>query len=131
MISWFEKHNKISWIITIIGAILIFYISSLTFAAGPSKITLIPTFYHILAFFCFSFFLFISLVRGRKNYVIFIMGILIVIAYAISDEIHQFFVPGRYCNIFDVFLDLVGIFFAFMVYNILIIYRGNKTRMKR
>ncbi len=36
MIFWFEKHNKISWIITILIAIFIFYISSLSFEPTPA-----------------------------------------------------------------------------------------------
>jgi len=126
MISWFEKHNRISWLITIIGACLIFYISSLPSDIFPYEINTLSTLYHILAFFCFSIFFFISLFREKKNYLFFVLGILIVIAYAILDEIHQFFVLGRYCTLFDVFLDLVGISFAFMLYIILILRRQIK-----
>ncbi len=30
------------------------------------------------------------------------------VLYAISDEIHQYFVPGRACRAFDVFIDSLG-----------------------
>jgi len=124
MIGWFEKHNKISWVITIIGAIAIFYISSLSFkgGGGPGIMSIL---YHILAFFCFALFLLISLVKGKEKYSLFILGIIISIAYGISDEIHQFFVPGRYCSFSDVGLDSVGIVFAFMIYFISVKYRRN------
>ncbi|MBF0122193.1 MAG: VanZ family protein [Candidatus Omnitrophica bacterium] len=38
------------------------------------------------------------------------------VLYAISDEIHQFFVPGRSCAITDVGIDIVGIilFYVFL-----------------
>lgn len=35
-------------------------------------------------------------------------AILICILYAISDEIHQLFVPGRSCQILDVLIDSLG-----------------------
>ncbi len=49
-----------------------------------------------------------------------IISLVPCIIYAISDEIHQYFVPERACRIFDVFVDSSGsltgilIFFAFI-----------------
>ncbi len=31
------------------------------------------------------------------------------IPYALLDELHQLFVPGRYCDVFDFIMDVVGI----------------------
>ena len=117
MISWFEKHTKISWAITLIITIAIFYISSLTFeqSTGSGGIGLKAILYHIIVFFFFAFFLAISLVRGKNRSLIFIV-IIISILYGISDEIHQFFVPGRVSSIYDVFLDSVGTIFASFFY---------------
>lgn len=42
------------------------------------------------------------------------------ILYAISDEIHQFFVPGRSCRIFDVFVDTCGLITGITFYIIII-----------
>jgi len=118
MISWFEKHNKLSWIITIFIAIIIFYFSSLSFLGigeGYTK-SWMSIVYHIVIFFFLSLFLFISLVKGKSNSKLFLFVILVLISYGIIDEIHQFFVQGRFCTIIDVFFDSIGIFFAFMVY---------------
>lgn len=38
------------------------------------------------------------------------------IVYAITDEIHQMFVPGRSCKITDVLIDTAGIVFGTFVY---------------
>ncbi len=121
MIIWFEKHNKLSWAITILGAIMIFCLSSLVFepSIGKGSINLISILYHIFAFFLFGLFLLISLIKGRVRYSILVLGIITSIAYAISDEIHQFFVPGRFCTLFDIFLDITGISFACVIYLIL------------
>lgn len=42
---------------------------------------------------------------GKQTYVLSLGGAL---AYAILDEIHQAFVPGRTCSLFDVGWDFVG-----------------------
>ena len=116
MISWFEKHNKISWIITILIAMVIFYLSSLSFKSAPlggfGYKTII---YHFYAFFFFSLFLFISLIKGKKKNLIFI-SIILAIFYAISDEIHQLFVLGRSCAISDILIDSIGVFLAGYLY---------------
>jgi VanZ family protein len=124
MLSWLEKHSKVSWTITIIIALIIFYVSSLTFTLGPpSPITSIkPILYHIFAFFGLAFFLLITLVKGKHKEFIF-PAILIAIIYAITDEIHQLFVPGRFGSISDVITDSIGIIFATMIYAITIQYR--------
>ena len=35
--------------------------------------------------------------------------------YAATDEIHQYFVPGRQCDIFDWVADLLGVAFALFI----------------
>lgn len=123
MINWFEKHHRISWIITIVIAGVIFYISSLTFAKGYGKGGSInATLYHIFAFFFLAFFLLISLIKG-ENKKLLLIGIVIGILYGISDEFHQSFVPGRYSSFGDVLLDVIGILFASLSYNISLNYR--------
>ena len=126
MIWWFEENYKLSWFITLVGACLIFWISSLNFGGGTGGNTnFICILYHFSVFFCFFFFLFISLIRGRKNYLLFFAGFLMVVAYAISDEIHQYFVPWRFCDIFDVYVDTVGIIVAMIIYLTIVLWRKN------
>lgn len=125
MISWFERHNKLSWAITILIAVIIFYFSTLSFVGvgegyGKNWMSIV---YHIIIFFFLSLFLFISLIKGKSNSKLFLFVILILISYGILDEIHQFFVPGRFCTILDLGFDSIGILFAFMFYVISIKYR--------
>jgi len=119
MIKWFEEHNKLSWAIAILIAVIIFYLSTLSFGKGfeIGHITNWKSIvYHIVIFFALSLFFFISLLRGKGNFKLFLFSILILISYGILDEIHQFFVSGRFCSVLDVGFDLLGILFAFMVY---------------
>jgi len=117
-INWFEKHNKISWLITLIIAGIIFYLSSKTFTGkGVPTSNILSIFYHFFAFFFLALFLSFSLIKGKtKNkYFIFII-ILISIAYGILDEVHQYFVPGRYCCFQDVLTNSAGIIFSTCFY---------------
>ena len=117
MIKWFEKHNKISWIITILIAIVIFYVSSLTFPPGPEAgFNWKPIAYHFYAFLFFSAFVLISLVKG-KNKKFIPLAIALSVIYAISDEFHQFFVPGRACALSDVLIDSAGILCSVLIYS--------------
>ena len=102
MLSLLEKYNKISWAFVIVIAIVIFYLSSLTFAPGPATTSNVPsTLYHFFAFFFLAFFLLPALVKGKGRGLIFI-AILLAILYGISDEFHQLFVPGRHFSLFDI-----------------------------
>ncbi len=46
----------------------------------------------------------------------FFITISICFLYALSDEIHQFFVPGRACRILDVLIDTLGSSFFILIY---------------
>ncbi len=38
------------------------------------------------------------------------------VLYAVSDEIHQFFVPERACRVFDVFVDSCGVLTGILIF---------------
>jgi len=109
MIRQFAKH----WIPVIIYAGIIFYSSSLSKPLG--KIILFPHADKLIHFFEFAF---LGLLLRRallnasrscfKQYHIFwtcIFGIM----YGISDEFHQYFVPGREVAVWDLFCDSIGV----------------------
>ncbi|MDO4282242.1 MAG: VanZ family protein [Clostridia bacterium] len=62
--------------------------------------------------------------EGKKN--IYLIGFSIGSIYAITDEIHQLFVPGRACELRDVIIDSLGIlvgvviikFFKLIIYHL-------------
>ncbi len=129
MIKWFEKRNALSWTITILIAVFVFYFSSLTFegiGGGIGDTNWMAILYHILIFFFLSLFFFISFIRGKENWKLILFGILILLSYGIIDEIHQFFVPGRFSTFTDVIFDFIGILFALIVYLISLNSKKNK-----
>ena len=130
IIKWFEKNYNISWLITIIIAIFIFYISSISFPLDlEPRNPLKPYLYHFGIFLLFSFFLMLFSIRGKhKSY--FYLSIFLSVLYAILDELHQSFVPFRDASISDVLTDSFGISFAILIYIISLVYRRNGNNKK-
>ena len=54
-----------------------------------------------------------------------VISIIATFIYALSDEIHQFFVPGRTCAFRDVLIDTIG-----GVTSILVLYIFSKIKNK-
>lgn len=77
------------------------------------------------AHFSLYFVLGILIINSLQNYNYRLNDIFITIfigvVYAVSDEIHQYFVPGRAAQIFDIMIDFIGILFGIIVYKIIII----------
>lgn len=42
-----------------------------------------------------------------------LFGVFIAIAYGVTDEFHQYFVPNRHCSLHDVAADAFGVFLAY------------------
>ncbi len=57
-----------------------------------------------------------------------IAPLLFSVAYAISDEIHQIFVPDRACRIFDIFVDSCGSLFGITVLFIFVFIYNKLTK---
>ncbi len=127
MVFWFEKHNKISWIIVILIAVFIFYMSSLSFKTVLTEgFGFKTTIYHFYAFFFLTIFLLISLIKGKlKNKNLIFISIVLAILYGVSDEIHQLFVAGRVFTISDILIDSIGILFAGYLYLSVLLGRKN------
>ena len=127
MLSWIEKNNWIAWILTLAMAAWIFYVSTWTFESGvPSGFPFKAITYHIGAFFLLALFMMIASARGKNIDWIF-FSLLFVVFYGVSDELHQFFVPGRDSSLKDVLFDSVGAAFAFLIYYISIEWRNGKN----
>lgn len=50
------------------------------------------------------------------------LSIIICLLYAISDEFHQSFVPGRSCQLYDIAIDSLGSLSGIFIYKILKIH---------
>ena len=101
----------------ILIAILIFYFSSLPNPLppgppGPPSLVDINLILHLCEFAGLSFFAAYGYFhKFNMKYVI-----SFTVVYAIMDEIHQYFVPNRYFDIFDVVIDIIGVVIGFLVF---------------
>jgi len=116
VVSWFERKWAVSLFLALIMAVFIFYVSSIQFEPSTGNGSgILAIAYHFVAFFILSFFLNASIVRGKKKN-LGILVFLVLFSYAILDELHQSFVPGRSTAIFDVAINFLGIITAQALY---------------
>ncbi|MBW6463079.1 MAG: VanZ family protein [Firmicutes bacterium] len=100
------------WGLVVAQMSLIFYFSSRP--AGSIVLEEFPVsapLGHLFGYFLLSVFLYRAFNRGSFDWNSKAAGsaLLVGFLYALSDEIHQLFVPGRQAAIIDVVLDTVGL----------------------
>ena len=78
----------------------------------------VRTMAHFSEFACLSFFM-NNLFVSKKEKLMPVISCILSFAYAIIDEIHQIFVPGRACQFSDMMVDLAGIISGFIVYAVI------------
>lgn len=93
-------------------AALIYYVSSLPDINPPSFGTSWDDkIYHFSEYAVFSFFIYIALKYYRHGFIgryIHIWSAVIACLFAVSDEIHQYYVPGRDATYGDLLADCLG-----------------------
>lgn len=99
------------WLPTISYCGLIFYFSSLPAMATPRLFSGQDKILHFFEFGILSLLFFFSIKKtflgvSLKNLAV--ITILFTALYGISDEIHQYFIPGRESSLGDVFADFLG-----------------------
>jgi VanZ family protein len=112
-----KTNNKLFFLfLALITAIIIFYNSSKTNPFNPvSEFSFTPYIYHFSIFFLLSFFLIMAERKSRKYLFV---AVLISVIYAILDELHQLFVPGRNSSLNDFMTDSIGIFLSAIIVRI-------------
>jgi VanZ family protein len=111
-------------IMTFLVAIEIFLFSNVPSQVGIDAKLNLAAMYHFGIFFMFTFFLSLTLKKNKidKKTVLIILSISLI--YAMFDEFHQLFVPGRFSDIRDILVDLCGSVLSVVM--IKIIERFNK-----
>ena len=64
--------------------------------------------YMVLSVLCTGSLLLWFYHKMNRPDLLFLFGWIISLLYAVSDEIHQFFVPGRSCMLLDIVIDAAG-----------------------
>ena len=99
----------------IIIAGVIFYFSSLPHPLPPpppgQRIEFdLNSLLHIAEYTLFSFLVAFGFRYKAKDIYLIIFPIL----FALTDEIHQYFVPNRYFDFYDILMDAIGVFLGFI-----------------
>ena len=99
------------WLPLYLYAGIIFYLSSQPLALPKTQVPFFDKWLHVVEYTVFGM-LAVRAFRHSSQKILIdnlkIMALLISIIYGISDEIHQAFVPGRDCNVFDLMADSIG-----------------------
>lgn len=115
------NYIKIIFMVLMMGIIFLFSSCNATISSLQSNMIvnflrdLIPVNSFIvrkLAHFGLFFILAISIYLFSKSY---ILALSLSSLYAIFDEFHQYFVPGRSCELRDVLIDISGVVIALII----------------
>lgn len=83
---------------------------------------------HMISYGLLASLLFIAIYSHRKYIsVSFKYAFTISLLYAVSDEIHQYFVPGRACMLQDVLIDCIGMLIGLTLISVLYKFIMNKA----
>ena len=129
------KNKKLNLILVIIWMTIIFIMSSFNSTESSSQsnfiVDIVANIFHITNTSTLSI-----IIRKLAHYTEYlILGILVMnlnnnksksiylsiiicLLYAISDDFHQFFVPGRSCQILDIAIDFLGSLTGIFIYKL-------------
>jgi VanZ family protein len=128
-----EKSDKLLkyWLPVIFWAGVIFYLSSLPGLSSGLAVfwdVLWRKFAHAGEFTIFNWLLWRALrAHDLKFGQALILSLAATVLYAVSDEVHQYFVPDRQCRLLDVGIDSLGAIFGSATLLLLKIKRQNKN----
>lgn len=97
----------------VLWAAVLFYLSSLRFDQGPPSLPLNDKVLHGLLYLILGGALaWARMILERRGHLAFILAGLL---YGVSDEIHQYFVPGRTPSVQDWLADAVGLAVGYLL----------------
>lgn len=118
------------WLPVVFWAILIFYLSGIPdLKTGFEFDFLLRKISHVIEYAILVFLLYRAFAGSCENInrlYLFIYPASLTLLYAISDELHQSFVPGRNCSIRDILIDSIGIPVFYFI-NFIILRKKIKT----
>ncbi len=103
-----ESTETSGWFTTLINFLLPFPVSE----------NVVRSLAHFSEFACLSFFM-NNLFVAKKEKLCPVISCVLSFVYAITDEIHQIFVPGRACQFQDMMVDLAGVVSGMAVYAVI------------
>lgn len=106
-----KQHRKILYASLVLYWIVLIILTSVPTTSLP-KVGISDKLQHFFAYFVLALLLNSSFLVQRKYpfsvNVKSLISLLIVVFYAIFDEVHQYFIPGRFCEFYDFLADVFG-----------------------
>ena len=118
------------WLPVVIWAALIFCFSNIPHLKTNLKYDFIlRKIAHVFEYFILTFLLHRAFKDSfnLNTFYLLIYPFSLSFLYAVSDEVHQLFVPGRVCSIRDILTDAIGIAGFYITINIFRINQKSKT----
>lgn len=111
------KKHLIYWVPVYFIAVIIFYFSSLSSPFGENAVYGFSDWMlHIMEYSIFSFTVYFAFLKDNRFENKKMSTLLFVLLFAIGDELHQLFVPGRVGgSLFDISMDFIGGVFVTML----------------
>ena len=109
------------WLPVIVYAAFIFSLSSVSKPPAPQLFPHCDKVYHILEYTVFGFLMLRALFyskEGFKGIDLRFLAILLCLAYGITDEIHQHFIPQRTMELMDIISDGIGAYLGQLFFKI-------------
>lgn len=101
------KKAILLWGVTVGYMCVIYYFSSQNFHL-PGLPSYSDKFIHACIYFPLAFLLYLSLNRSGMRRNIFLAAVIFSTVYGVTDEFHQYFVPGRDSSIADAIANFTG-----------------------
>lgn len=118
------KNQIFYWMPVYIYMVLIFYFSSQSSIVVGGKIIsggyIVPYLVHLLEYSILSLLILRAAENSKFNTNPILWTVTVSSLYGISDEVHQYFVPGRTFGLVDILFDLIGIFMGIIFYKLLL-----------
>ncbi len=108
VIRWLESKPKLAVNLAVFYAGMIFLLSSMRRVPMPPGPWYTSFILHFVEYLGFGFLLLAALRSRRVQRNPLALAVLIAVAYAASDELHQYFVPGRCPDVWDFIFDSMG-----------------------
>ncbi|MEG8947108.1 VanZ family protein [Rosettibacter firmus] len=114
--------------------IFLFFLTTLPLDAVPKIFNSQDKIEHFFAYLFLAFLLAFSLHFQKRSIIVsknyFWFSILLLIAYATIDEMHQIFVPGRFCDVYDWISDVLGGVIGILFSNMIIKMNINENKIE-
>jgi len=118
--NFFEKNKLVTVFAPLVLYWIILFVATTLPAQQLPKTGVSDKIEHFLGYFLLTFLLSNTLFFQNKNKTFkkspILVALLIVAFYGMVDEVHQYFIPGRFCDFYDWTADVTGALVAGITY---------------